>query len=76
MNDVVHLAAHLLLERGHVGGVVGVPDRERWAALIGGQSVEVVDDDVAIEQVAYSFQPSRAEARYSSTSWREWCAAP
>lgn len=45
-------------------------------SLIGGQSVEVINDDVGIEQVDHSFQPARTAARYRSTSCREQCAAP
>ena len=34
LDDVVHLAAHLLLERLHIVGIAGVPNRQRRFATI------------------------------------------
>lgn len=35
----------------------------RVQGFIGGQSVEVVDDDIRVDQVTHQFQPSRAVIR-------------
>jgi hypothetical protein len=33
LDHVVHLAVHLFLELGHIGGVLLVPQRQRWLPL-------------------------------------------
>ncbi len=37
LDDVMHLAPHLLLEIAHVIGIVGIPDGQRHTVLVGGQ---------------------------------------
>ena len=40
-----------------------VNQKVRLKGFVSGQTVEVVDDDIGVDQVTHQFQPSRADAK-------------